>query len=135
MTDAAGLSPDLLEGDARALYDEMLAMGLGPVITEIRYNHGITYRAIDQFPGYMTGPEGQLMVPVEHLWNVLSDEARAEVLKVHFGNTLTPAQIQDVSRKFWHAIKPDGRPRLWRALLSFMRDETATVSGFTLEAP
>lgn len=125
----AGLSPDLLPGDARALYDEMKSFGFDPVITEIRYNNGTTYRAIDQYPGYMTGPNGELMVPVSHLWDVLSPEQRADVLKVHFGDELKPQQIADISLKTWHTIKPDGRPRLWRALLSFLRDELATAGN------
>lgn len=127
MTDA-GLSPDLLPGDARALYDELAAAGLAPQISEVKYSDGTVYRSIEDYLGYPTGANGELLVPVQYLWDIMLPETRRAVLSVKFPE-LRFEQTIEIANKTWHTIKPAGRPRLWRALLNFMRDESATVGG------
>jgi hypothetical protein len=130
MTDAAaGLSPDLLPGDARALYDSLAAVGMAPVISEVRYSDGTIHRSIEDYLGYPTGANGDLLLPARFLWNYMTHDERITVLKVMFVDELSPAQLETAANKTWSAIKPEGRPRLWRALLSFMRDESATLEG------
>src|SRR5687767_10453873 len=97
MTD--GVSPDVLPGDARQLYNELKAAGLAPVISEVRFNDGTVYHSIEDYLGYPTGANGELLVPVSYLWDIMLPETRAEVLRVRFGDSLKFEQIISTANK------------------------------------